>query len=104
MYGIKTNIKDAATNRTNTISKKIDVDNPQSFFIWPNAEESFMNMFKPEEMHKLPISVFIYNKNRRPLKVNCDLLWTAPLSIYHYRKKPRMQMRVRTPKRSKVLI
>lgn len=98
LYAIKTIIKDIGTNRGQVASKKIDVDNPQSFFIWPNAEESAMNMFKSEDVHKLPISVFIYNKNRRPLKVNCDLLWTAAPSIYYYRKK-KIQMRVRTPKR-----
>ena len=43
-------------------------------------------MFKPELVHSLPISVFIYNKNRRPLKVNCDLLWTVPPSLYFNKK------------------
>lgn len=52
-------------------------------------------MFKREEVQSLPISVFIYNKNRRPLKINCDLMWIAPASIYYYRKKSKQQIRIK---------
>jgi hypothetical protein len=58
-------------------------------------------MFKAEEVQSLPISVFIYNKNRRPLKVNCELMWMAPTSLYHYRRRAKPQMRVRTPRKDK---
>ncbi len=58
-------------------------------------------MFKVEEVQSLPISVFIYNKNRRPLKVNCDLMWIAPSTLYHFRKRAKPQVRVRTPKKEK---
>lgn len=60
-------------------------------------------MFKAEEVQSLPISVFIYNKNRRPLKVNCDLMWIAPASLYHFRRRARAQVRVRTPKKEKAV-
>lgn len=58
-------------------------------------------MFKAEEVQSLPISVFIYNKNRRPLKVNCDLMWITPPTLYHYRRRVKPQVRVRTPKKEK---
>jgi hypothetical protein len=77
---------------------KVDVENPGSFFLWPFVEEGFASMFKPEQVQSMPISVFIYNKNRRPLKVNCDLLWTSPSSLYFY-KRGRVQIRVKTPKK-----
>lgn len=43
--------------------------------------------------------MFIYNKNRRPLKVNCDILWVISPSIYYFRKKIKTQIRVKTPKK-----
>jgi hypothetical protein len=94
------NISVAANESTPLkIAKKIEIDNPQPFFIWPLVEEGFAVMFKSEEVQSVPISVFIYNKSRRPLKVNCDLLWTTPPTIYYYRKKAKPQVRVRTPKK-----
>ena len=54
-------------------------------------------MFKIEDIQSMSISIFIYNKNRRPLKVNCDLLWVTPLTIYHYRKRIKPQIKIRTP-------
>ena len=56
-------------------------------------------MFKPEQIQSLPISVFIYNKNRRPLKVNCDLLWVLSPSLYHYRTRPKTQIRITAQKK-----
>jgi hypothetical protein len=79
--------------------KKVDIDNSSSIFIWPYVEEGFASMFKPEQIQCIPISVFIYNKNRRPLKVNCDLLWVTTASIYYFRKKMKAQIRVKTPKK-----
>lgn len=56
-------------------------------------------MFRPEQIQSLPVSVFIYNKNRRPLKVNCDLLWTTPSSLYFFRRARLAQIRVKTAKK-----
>ena len=92
---------DVKQELTGKVVKKMEVDNTESYFIWPLVEEGFGGMFKPEETFSLPISVFIYNKNKRPLKVNCDLMWTHPSTLYHYRRRVKPLLRVRTPKKEK---
>lgn len=96
MFGITFN---SIQQTSNEKIKKIEIDNSNPIFIWPYVEEGFASMFKPEQIQCLPISVFIYNKNRRPLKVNCDLLLANTPSIYYYRKKLKAQIRVKTPKK-----
>ena len=96
MFGIQFNYINYTSNEK---IKKVDIDNSSSIFIWPYVEEGFASMFRPEQIQCLPISVFIYNKNRRPLKVNCDLLWVTTPSIYYFRKKAKVQIRVKTPKK-----
>ena len=95
LFKIKVNLAEEGMDR----SKKVEIDNSTPFFIWPFVEEGFATMFKPEQVQSLPISVFIYNKNRRPLKVNCDLLWVLSPSLYYFRKRARSQIKVVTPRK-----
>jgi hypothetical protein len=67
-------------------ARSVEVDNRGSSFVWPFVEEGFAPMFGGEQVRALPISVFIYNKNRRPLKVNCELLWVLSESLYYFRR------------------
>lgn len=41
-----------------------------------------MKKFGDIERKKAVISIFIYNKHKRPLKVSCEFTWIAPQSIY----------------------
>lgn len=47
----------------------------------------------------MPLSIFVYNKTQRPLKINCNIMWISPLSIYPDRKKTKSLIRIKTPQK-----
>ena len=59
--------------------RNIWIDNVRPFFIWSEIEPTqSIKKFSALEKKSANVSIFIYNKHQRPLKVSCEFYWVQP--------------------------